>query len=580
MIQWKQRLYAFLLRRLLGPILDPSSIQKLHDSIDVSLNEGRFTLNDILLNAEYLTNLAASSSSGVIIRNARIEQLEIFLTLRENDYSKKNSNAGHNHHRKTSSLTWRAIKLGTSNADLPAVSIIAEIKVTGVFIELAPAKVRKTTRQQPSSSSTTRISSVKDEEEEKKQDETAKSNSVIGSYVDAALNSLQLNLKMNNVNVKLCSGPTTCSSPSSKESSAITESWVELCLSSASYKDLETRTASGNPSEYKTLFHKVIDFSGLTIRAAEESSSAPVVSTIANVQGTGQIFVRAVEYLTSYDSITEQEKRIQQDVEIKLNQQINMQVDVTSIVVLGSVAEGFSREPLEEVILSDDLNLQMLEQADHVLQMDDQEDLKALTGIMKQYQEAYHSAEHQDQLKGGILVPTNAYEEGLQIEDEDDGTFDIFFDANDQSLMKFASVMHESMLHTPDKKSDISDFVHTKLRLHLLQGSLKVNFRDLHQNSSIVGNDEYILLSFDDMNLSSSTSARNSDMSLSIAHLEVEDSQLDGEAATNEFISVGGVQSRRAEIGNLIRFISVSTYIYAISFFCFLRITVFFECDD
>ena len=55
MIQWKQRLYAFLLRRILGPFLDDESSKILHDSIDFSLQEGRFVLKDVSLNSEFLT---------------------------------------------------------------------------------------------------------------------------------------------------------------------------------------------------------------------------------------------------------------------------------------------------------------------------------------------------------------------------------------------------------------------------------------------------------------------------------------------------------------------------------------------
>jgi hypothetical protein len=50
----------------------------------------------------------------------------------------------------------------------------------------------------------------------------------------------------------------------------------------------------------------------------------------------------------------------------------------------------------------------------------DQEDLKAISGIMKQYREAYHLAEKNHiQLRGGVLVPSHAYLEDGQVEEED-----------------------------------------------------------------------------------------------------------------------------------------------------------------
>ena len=55
--QWKQRLYAFLLRRVLGPYLSAGSLQQLHESIEVSFQEGKFILKDVDLNAAYLTEI-------------------------------------------------------------------------------------------------------------------------------------------------------------------------------------------------------------------------------------------------------------------------------------------------------------------------------------------------------------------------------------------------------------------------------------------------------------------------------------------------------------------------------------------
>ena len=86
MIQWKQRLYAFLLRRTLGPFLDDSATQQLHDSLDVSLQEGKFVLKDISLDSSHLTELLTDKKvPGLSIRAARIDRMEILLTLRENN---------------------------------------------------------------------------------------------------------------------------------------------------------------------------------------------------------------------------------------------------------------------------------------------------------------------------------------------------------------------------------------------------------------------------------------------------------------------------------------------------------------
>jgi hypothetical protein len=552
MIQWKQRLYAFLLRRLLGPFLDASSTKKLHDSIDFSLHEGRFTLKDIGLNADHLTKILSSSSSNLSIRRARIECLEIYLTLRENDYEASDPENS----APQSSLVWRAMKLGTSKSNLPAVSLIAEIKIDGVYLELEPNNVKAPRPPSPQL------------QEESKKSAAASSRSVIGSYVDAALNSLQLTLKMSNLNVKLCS----------ERSPKSSESWVEVRLGSASYRDLETPSTSNAPSDdNKTVLNKSLEFSGLNIKTGESileegtdednyvaTFTSQNVSTLALAQGTGHVYIRVVEYTddSSAGKTTKQsdaEPSIQQDIEVKLNQQLNLSIDRASILQLRSVAQGFSKEldyelgeaqtPPDESLPGDTYGGD-----EHT----DQDDLKALTGIMKQYQEAYHSAER-NELRGGMLVPTNAYEHGAELEEEEEnGTFDIFFDANDQSFMHYKSVLIESiMLPEPE---ELNDFVHTKLRLHLLSGGFKVVFTDPNRRASFHRPDEYMLLTFDDLNVSSTLSARTSEHSLTISHFEIEDAQLDTTQANAGYVSLGGIPQAegRVEIGNVLRFTSVS----------------------
>jgi hypothetical protein len=239
MIQWKQRLYAFLLRRVLGPFLDASEAKKLHDSIDFSLQEGTFALKDISLDAAYLTERLAAKGSGISIRRAKIERLEIVLTLRENSNDKTQREDA-----PQSSLAWRAMQLGTTSDSLPAVSLIAEIKLHGVDLELEPSDWR---RQRPAPQVVDDTSTSE-----------PTSKSTIGSYVDAALSSLQLNLKLTNINIKLCH----------REPRRSCETWVSVRLSSVTYKDLDVNVNNDN-SSYKTVLNKSLDFSEITIQAGE-----------------------------------------------------------------------------------------------------------------------------------------------------------------------------------------------------------------------------------------------------------------------------------------------------------------------
>jgi hypothetical protein len=550
MIQWKQRLYAFLLRRLLGPFLDASATQKLHDSLDVSLQEGRFTLTDIFLNAGYLTNLISSNSPGLSIRRARIERLEIHLTLRENI---PNVNSDADDATPQSSLAWRAIKWGTFNEAMPAVSLIASIEITGVYLELEPDTVKRTLNCKPASRA-----------EETKLDETS-SKSTIGSYLDAALASLQLNLKMNDLRVKV----------SSEHAPTISETWIQIRLTSAAYRDLESPTTASGPinsaTDNKTVLNKTLEFTGLTIQAGEslmeeskddEASQMDAtehrVSTVALSQGTGHVYIRV--FNTPQNA--EGKRRAQQEIEVKLNPQFNMSVDEASIQQIQNVLRcfpQFTETEEEEVPISAETAAALNHFSSN--DSDDHADLTALSVIMKQYKEAYHLTER-NELRGGILIPSNAYEEGETLEDDEAVTFDAFFDANDQSFYNYASVMRESIL-VSDEPDDFSEFVHTKLRLHLMTGGFKVVFSDSKRNPPIRRPEEYVLLTFDDLNVSSLLTARSSDHSLSISHLEIEDAQLDTTIANGEFISIGGspLCEGRVEIGNILRFIPVSSLV-------------------
>ena len=542
MIQWKQRLYAFLLRRVLGPFLDVSATKKLHDSIDVSLQEGKFVLNDVTLNADYLTEKLADGAPGLSIRRAKIARLEINLTLRENSLNFPNVDADEEIATPKSSLAWRAMKLGTMYETRPAVSLLAEIKIHGVDLELEPCDCKRRRTPPPETLA------VDDANLERS------SKSVIGSYVDTALASLQLSLKLTKINVKLC------------QKNREKETWVAVRLSSISYKDLDV--ALNGKSGYKTVVNKSIEFSEIKVQAGEQfvgedemSKSSRRQSTVALAQGTGYLYARIIEYSnesTPTHGKTEESRRLQQDIEIKLNHQLNLSVDNNSISFLRNIAEGFSNVSEHDVgeELSSRPNSPGLD-GPRYLNADetDQEDLKAITGIMKQYREAYHLAQ-KNQIRGGILVPSNAYLDGQPEEVED--TFDVFFDANDQSFYNAASVLAESVRIHEDQSGEVSDFVHRKVRLQIQSGCLKISFKDPDRQFRP---EEYALMTMEEMNVSASSSQVSSEIALSVAHFEIEDSQLDTTKSSSGFVSVGGspMYDGTVEIGTLLGFVAVST---------------------
>ena len=546
MIDWKHRLFAFLLRRVLGPLLDASAAQKLHDSIDVSLQEGKFILNNISLDATYLTEKLSDECPGLSIRKGTIDRLEINLTLRENHYeSDTSSSTSTSTSTPTqSSLAWRAMKLGTSNESLPAVSLIAEVKIDGVFLEVEPIDLKRRKQGKSSSNQTTTQAT------ENPNDGEPTSKSIIGSYIDAALATLQLNLIMTNVHVKLCK----------QNESRSREVWVAVKLSSFSYNEVDSMTENvQSSSKYKILVNKAIEFSKIVVKTGETnkitkensfSESFPKTisspTAVAIAEGSGQIFLRVFDCGLPQTFKCQQQTQktennnnndhsyLQRDVEVRLNHQINLSFSNDSLLHIQEVMLGMT-DITEPNLESDEVSIfrqSSMMNNPHIENADlDREDLKALTGIMRQYREAYHMAEH-NQLRGGILVPSNAYldEDDVCMEEAEDATFDVFFDANDQSFYNTASILMESTCHSRSDTND-SDYlghIHTKLRIHLLSACLKINFRciDQHLHQTISGPEEYILATLDDISLSISSSQRINEMALSVNHIQIEDAHL------------------------------------------------------
>jgi hypothetical protein len=546
MIHWKQRLYAFLLRRILGPFLDASATQKLHDSIDFSLHEGKFVLKEVSLNADYLTEKFDFKKVGLSIVKASIAKLEINLSLREN----ANNEFEDDSEVPQSSFAWKAIKFGTSSASLQTVSLIAEINIDGISLVLETGHIK--TRKSSTILSTT-DEPIQSEEEE------SSSKSLIGSYIDAALASLQLNLKIIKTSVTV----------HHKNEEKEKESWVTLKLSSISYRDQDVSSRNNNDitSGCKTVFKKVVDFSDITIQSGEKFLEGSAIlmknqqSTIALARGSGQIYLRVFEYNSG--SVARDGKcYTQQDVEVKLNHQLNLSIDEISMRQFKNVADDLASA--SEAGYRDDVReISKTSLAGSPLDRDDvidQEDLKALTGIMKQYREAYHLAEH-NHLKGGVLIPSNAYLDTVPLEDEESGDFDLFFDANDQSFYNATSVLAESIRMQKELTDNDygGDFVNTKLRFHLLSASLKVNFRN--PGSGFTRPEEYILITMNDLNFSYSSSKSLSESSLSISHIEIEDAQLDTSKKSVGYVSIGNAPLLEGvvDIGTLLGFASVSS---------------------
>jgi hypothetical protein len=620
MIQWKQRAYAFLLRRALGPYLTAESLVQLHECIDVSLQEGKFTLRNVHLCLDRLDSLLAQVSGGggraavVAFRRAFVEELEIVLSLLENGSGGENddvangSSAGDGPDRSTtaaaaiapSSIAWRAMHFGSTPG--VKVSLMASVTIDGLYIELAPCEVMSevedvdgkeprptplgrqtaedgTSEAEPSSSGASSASAIL--------------GSVVSSYLDAALASLRLSVQLRNLHVRVYGGR-------DEEGPG---RWLEVRLLSASYRDdapeVERQTqhsssaaAGWRPSHsegypttsapptvmtYEAVVNKVVEFTRITVLAGKNAESATVsvqTSTIALLDGNtpGKVAFRVVEYMDAETRRTgddspqkprgcpaKRRRKVQQDIQVLLNQRLNVSLDEASILQIYSIVRHLlsastsahsnsKNEPEREALLSTGPT------SDDLAKNVDKADLRTIHGMMNEYHKARLLAE-QNHFRGGILLPS-VDNDAVGLDDENDSpvTFEAFFDANEHSVARLSTILRESViLEGPDSANDsqLAAFVHTKLHLHLSEACIKVAFGPAQRADRLRRRaDEYLLLSLTEVSATSSIAQSRSEHSLSIAMIDLEDSQLiDVDKSRGEDLT-----ARRVDIGTVLKF--------------------------
>ena len=199
---------------------------------------------------------------------------------------------------------------------------------------------------------------------------------------------------------------------------------------------------------------------------------------------------------------------------------------------------------------------------------DDEADYRTIDGIMKQYQEARRMAE-QNLFRGGMLVPSFGDDDdslpnaGAGTNTANEVTFDAFFDANEHSFSRYSTVLKESMLAGGEASASAllgrlpADWVHTKFRFDLREGGIKLAFRSSTSTSSNPGrpppgrSEEYVLLTFSEVSIASTLTAKSSEHSFSINHLELEDSLLSSSSSDE----TDSMSVRNVEIGSLVRFV-------------------------
>lgn len=460
---WRQTFYTFLLRRVLGPYLSPDSLQQLYKSIDVSLQEGRFSLNDVELNAAYLT----SKQNAVSIRYVRIKKLQIRLSLRERNNNDEVSSSPSS----SSSVTWRAMNLAREGA---GVSLEAHVEINGVEIHVGPPL-----RAAAAAAASLSSPALQRHESNTSGQQTPAASSTIGSYVDAALAALRLSLDIKNLKLRIIGSE---------------EEWLELDLSSASYRDRQS---------HDTAMHKSIDFTGITVqtRCIEKRTEL-----IAMLEGGGQLSLKANNVGVG--------AKLKQDISISLYQRINLSVAESSLRCIVGVVDTFSNRS-ECPSPSREQSYEMPSEFGFDLGspgvQHDEQDILTIKDIMVQYAEARQCAER-NEVRGGILVS----DEG------DTMSFDAFFDANELSFSNYRSTLDESIIFKGSAANGGEDYVHTQVKLHLGECRIKVSF----PSSELEIPSEYLLLTFGDLSISSAISTRLSSLDFSVGRITAEASQV------------------------------------------------------
>ncbi|KAL7574972.1 hypothetical protein ACA910_010791 [Epithemia clementina (nom. ined.)] len=606
MIPWKDRLYAFLLSRVLGPWLDDESLKLLHESIEVSLQEGKLILKHISLKTHYLTKKLDKSDWRIC--RATVGRLDVSLSLEEVRNATDDTNDSNIDETTESNITftsfaWRAMALGSTVSGGGKIALMARVVLDEVEIHVEPDSSGNSTSQDKEE---TQGENKIDNDEAGKNllpssddsgDETPAAGStftttakhLLSSYLEAALAALRLSVEIHQLTVRLLPQQRHEPSPGSSEPQRISlrieeqtpssvNPWVEVRVKSISYQDAEkpssfmphqttTHNTTGkgrsnslskltsSKASYSTVMHKALDLTRLSLvvgkssigEASADDPSLSTSTTLVLLEGITQLRMRVIEYkdLNYNDNkfrtpdkpvSVEPPPTLQQDVEIFFGQKLSLFVDQESLQQLTRIAsdlKGISCPTQRREMESTEVAEQICDIPSSTKTCDSSRqprfstetvDQKAIEGIMAQYNEARRRAER-NEVRGGLLLPDiSTINEGEPI------TFDAFFDANDQSFYRYSTMLSKSQaLASANEGIATKDVIHTKVRCHLNSASAKVSFQEQRD-------DEYLLATISDVEVSSSLSSSQSTLSLSVSHFEIEYGQVDRDSRQTALI--------------------------------------------
>ena len=244
-----------IIRRILGPYLTPSSKRNLQKSLDISLRQGRVTLQALELDSQVINDKLydiigdTDKPFTIAINKVFVQELKISLFLVYDDDDDDDDDDGDNNNTKNRLENNDSQATRTKDSSYYGAKLVAKIDLDGVQInvEIDPSSHRATAATKfdeaqshdtdkdnnisTMAATATTMSTV--------QDATPSTKGYLQSYVQAALDSLKLSLDINNVSVDFActsSTPPTILSTLSQNLSP-QKAWIKFQLKTISYKD-------------------------------------------------------------------------------------------------------------------------------------------------------------------------------------------------------------------------------------------------------------------------------------------------------------------------------------------------------
>jgi len=564
---WQQRIYAFILRRLLGPYLTPQSRNRLHESINISLREGRLELLDIDLDGP---GLASKLNINVQVHRAHVRKLCVSLSMVNDSQDHDNDNHYHNHnHNHNHNHYHNADATNTTNQNTPGTGarLVATVHLDGLNLQIGPS---------PSSDTGTTPTHGHTPTNESSQDDTtnhvptttttttttttSRAKGAIQSYVQAALDSLKLSISITN----LCITMSSSAHEGEREQPHIT-----LRVAATSYRDLTISTElNGDQStggRARLVIGKHVCVSGVTLNIAGDSLClSKQDEELLKMDGQAKIKFWVLSLPSITDEVEDEKTRMQRFCEIIIDQRVfcNIHVRVfqyinhfasdvaaarqttnTNCTKDGSIMQGAAGNGIKCGLGNDFGSQDSIDHnactttEEHMEVDDDEEDMGLLSNILRQQEEAHRLASTQE-VRGGLLLPDfsslNVQENTVSHSDVERNntvvTFDAFFDANDEGFSHFltTAVPHSSCTGSDDNFDSSQVTLYLKemsISLHL-DGSVPTDHYNCTTDEHDTVGGAYVMLRLGDCNVVSRESHNTSDLSVGIGFLEIEDGDL------------------------------------------------------